>query len=52
MGLKMAFFDFPNGGQIEVVAPTGPDSVLRPALVSPQSNPHKQLDFPWRERRI
>ena len=32
MGLKMAFFDLPNGGMIEVVAPTGPDSVLRPAL--------------------
>ena len=28
----MAFFDLPNGGFIEVVAPTGPESVLRPAL--------------------
>eukprot|EP00747_Dinoflagellata_sp_TGD_P179604 gnl/TRDRNA2_/TRDRNA2_30658_c0_seq1.p1 gnl/TRDRNA2_/TRDRNA2_30658_c0~~gnl/TRDRNA2_/TRDRNA2_30658_c0_seq1.p1 ORF type:complete len:294 (-),score=65.68 gnl/TRDRNA2_/TRDRNA2_30658_c0_seq1:44-925(-) len=32
MGLKMAFFDLPNGGFIEIVAPTRPDSVLRPAL--------------------
>ena len=32
MGLNMAFYDLPNGGFIELVAPTGPDSVLRPAL--------------------
>ena len=31
-GLKMGFFDLPNGGYIEIVAPTGPESVLRPAL--------------------
>jgi methylmalonyl-CoA/ethylmalonyl-CoA epimerase len=32
MGLKMAYFDLPNGGSIEIVAPTRADSVLRPAL--------------------
>ena len=32
MGLQMAFFDLPNGGSIEVVAPTSPESVLRAAL--------------------
>jgi hypothetical protein len=32
MGLEMAFYDLPNGGFIELVAPSGPDSVLRPAL--------------------
>ena len=32
MGMKMAFYDLPNGGFIEVVAPTRADSVLRPAL--------------------
>lgn len=32
MGLQMAFFDLPNGGFIEIVAPTHPTSVLRPAL--------------------
>ena len=32
MGLEMAFYDLPNGGFIELVAPSGSDSVLRPAL--------------------
>ena len=32
MGLNMAYFDLPNGGFLEIVAPTGPNSVLRPAL--------------------
>ena len=32
MGLQMAFYDLPNGGFLELVAPTRPDSVLRPAL--------------------
>eukprot|EP01047_Picozoa_sp_COSAG01_P077701 COSAG01_NODE_14089_length_1497_cov_1.657368_2_plen_100_part_00 len=28
----MAFYDLPNGGYIELVAPTRPNSVLQPAL--------------------
>jgi hypothetical protein len=32
MGLQMAFYDLPNGGYIELVAPTRPNSVLQPAL--------------------
>jgi len=32
MGLRLAIFNLPNGGYIEVVAPSRKDSVLRPAL--------------------
>lgn len=31
-GMDMAFFDVPNGGFIEVVAPNRPDSVLKPQM--------------------
>jgi hypothetical protein len=30
--VQMAFYDLPNGGHIELVAPTGPGSAMRPAL--------------------
>merc|ERR1719386_501000 len=32
MGLQFGLFDIPNGGYIEIVAPSGPKSVLQPAL--------------------
>ena len=32
LGIKQAFFNLPDGGFIEVVAPTGPDSAVGKAL--------------------
>jgi methylmalonyl-CoA/ethylmalonyl-CoA epimerase len=32
MGIKQAFFPFPNGGFLEVVAPLGPDSPVGKAI--------------------
>ncbi|MBU4318437.1 MAG: VOC family protein [Proteobacteria bacterium] len=32
MGIKQAFFPFPNGGFLEVIAPLGPDSPVGKAL--------------------
>jgi methylmalonyl-CoA epimerase len=34
MGIKQAFFPFPNGGFLEVVAPFGPDSAVGKAIES------------------
>ena len=32
MGMEMAFYDLPNGGYVEIIAPTKDDSILMPAL--------------------
>jgi len=32
MGMEMAFYDLPNGGYVEIIAPTKEDSILTPAL--------------------
>ncbi len=34
LGIKQAFFPFPNGGFLEVVAPLGPDSAVGKAIDS------------------